>query len=160
MLQLDHVGIVVANLDQSADWWGQVLGVEPTWIQGETEVTPEAIGLPGRTNVRLRGASFAAGRDRFVELHEYLSPVGAPVTRESNDQGLGHLAFYCPTLIDLRTECRRLEDLGVTWCAPEPEEITVPPLEGVWWIYGTDPYDGVRIELTYRPLTLPTDEDS
>ncbi len=142
-MKLDHVGIVVPDLDAAVEWYTTHFSLQVAWREADTDVNDVAIGLPGEA-VRLRGAVLYAG-GAYLELHQYLSPVGC-ASRRVSDLGIGHLAFFSH---DIWADFERLTAAGVTFCS-EPRLIDSGGLTGHWWVYGEDPWGNV-IQLCHHP---------
>lgn len=146
MLRIDHVGIVVppGQLEAAADFYCSHFGCVEDRTEQETDVNPDAIGLPGE-HVRLKGAILSAGDGASLEIHEYRTPVGTG-TRRTCDTGIGHFAWRSD---DIDADYARLADAGITWNAPI-QHITAGALAGRRWIYGRDPWGNV-VELLHHP---------
>lgn len=141
--RIDHVGIVVPELEPAIEWYTGAFGWSVRWREPETDVSDVLIGLPGQV-VRLRGAMLDAG-GVGVELHEYLYPTGAGGRRVC-DRGLGHLAVESVRIED---DWQELGGQGVRWNGP-PAVIGAGPLVGRRWVYGIDPF-GIVVELCQHP---------
>jgi catechol 2,3-dioxygenase-like lactoylglutathione lyase family enzyme len=142
-MKLDHAGIVVPDLDAAVEWYTTHFGLQTAWREADTDVDDVAIGLPGE-RVRLRGAIlFAEGA--YLELHEYLLPVGT-TSRRVCDLGIGHIAFFSDSIL---TDFERLKDAGVEFYS-KPRLIDRGGLAGHWWVYGEDPWGNV-IQLCSHP---------
>lgn len=144
MLVLDHVGIVVDDLDEAVEWYCKHFACRVAWREAATDVDDIAIGLP-HEHVRLRGAVLQAGDRVFLELHQYLVPTGTG-NRRVCDTGIGHLAFFTD---DIQGDYRRLLDAGMRFYGA-PREITTGGLTGHWWVYGEDPWGNV-VQLCHHP---------
>lgn len=146
MLALHHVAITVSDLDEAVEWYTTVLGLKVSRMEAETDVDPDAIGLPGE-NVRLRGAELAISDDTgpFLELHQYFSPTGT-ANRRVCDTGISHFAFYTD---DIHAEYARLQSLGVRFNS-EPQHIATGGLAGDWWVYFRDPWEN-QLQLVSQP---------
>jgi len=150
-LSVDHVGVVVDNLDKAVEWYVQAFQARVFWREDPTDVPPEIVALSGEPHVRLRGAllELLGGTARF-ELHQYFAPAGADATtRRTCDLGIGHIAFAAD---DIHAEYERLAALGVRWCG-KPHEITTGTLAGVVTAYGFDPF-GTTLEICSMPEHL------
>lgn len=143
IIGLDHVAVVVPDLDAAVGFYVGAFGMTVVCREADTDVDADAIGLPGEL-VRLRGALLASG-STMVELHEYLSPRGTG-SRRVCDTGIGHLAF---AVRDIEPACKDLTAFGVRFHTP-PRLIAGGTLAGRRWVYGTDPW-GVVIELCQHP---------
>jgi lactoylglutathione lyase/glyoxylase I family protein len=137
------VGIVVPDLDSAVRFYVNAFGLTIASREADTDVDPDAIGLPGE-KVRLRGAILRAG-GASLEIHEYLTPRGRAPRRVS-DLGIGHVCF---SVADIHAAYDYLSGLGVEFNA-EPRLITDGGLAGRWWVYGRDPW-GVVLELAQNP---------
>lgn len=140
---LDHVGIVVPDLEQAIEFYVRAFGAEVVSREADTDVDDVAIGLPDE-QVRLRGAILRSGASQ-IELHQYLAPTGVSERRVC-DQGIGHIAFC---VSDIDAAYARLTNEGVVFNS-DPNTITSGALEGRRWVYGRDPW-GVVIELCQHP---------
>ena len=110
-MRLDHVNIVVRDLEQAEQFYGGVLGLrrgferllEGEWIERVT-------GLPGARAHCVFYEPEGGGR---VELLQYLSPQGEPLppNRLPYTLGLRHVAFEVE---DLDVLCAQLSAAGVT----------------------------------------------
>lgn len=106
MLRLDHVTVTVTDLDAAVDWYTTVLGLLP-------------------------GAALAANADSraFLELHQFVSPVGAAI-RRGCDTGITHFAFHA--------DDHPVQGLGVTFNSPL-QYLAKRGLAGDWRACFSDP---------------------
>jgi lactoylglutathione lyase/glyoxylase I family protein len=141
-LTLDHVGIVVEDLDAAIDWYSNALDTRVVWQQPPHDVPAAALGLPSGGAVRLSAAMLDGGPARGIELHQYHSPETIAAARSRHYTGLGHLAL---AVADIHAAQARLTKLGVVFAAG-PQRILSGPLAGRQWVYGVDPF-GVVLEL-------------
>jgi catechol 2,3-dioxygenase-like lactoylglutathione lyase family enzyme len=139
----DHAGIVVPDLESAIDFYARAFGATVVGREADTDVDPDAIGLPGST-VRLRGALLRIG-NTFLELHEFLTPTGRG-NRRVSDTGIGHIAI---AVSDIDAAHRRLQDEGMTFNTA-PNTITEGFYAGRRWAYGQDPW-GIVVELCQHP---------
>lgn len=146
MAALDHVGIVVPNLEEAIAWYSSVLGLRLLWRQDRHDVPGKAVGLRGNSMVRLAGAMLEAGPGRGIELHEYLIPPVESRDRKLHQAGINHLAL---AVSDIDEAVARLEKSGVRFEA-SPQLIATGILAGRRWVYGHDPF-GVILELCQHP---------
>lgn len=148
---VDHINIVVSDLERSVRFYTEVLGFQETrraTLQGEWVET--IVGLKG---VHAKVAYVVApGGEPRLELLQYLSPAGdsIPGCSAPNTIGLRHIAFR---VADIEATCARLREAGVE---PFSDPVIVPA--GVVahdagekvLCYFLDP-DGVLLELAeYR----------
>lgn len=144
--RLDHVGLVVPDLVEAVTFYTQTFGMSVVSRESDTNVDPDAIGLPGRV-VRLRGALLQAGPDVRLELHQYLVPTGTG-NRAVSDTGFGHICF---AVKDIQAAFDALSRRGLQFNTP-PQLIEQGGLAGRWWVYGRDPWGNV-IELGQDPTS-------
>src|SRR5678815_1582130 len=109
---VDHINIVVGNLDRSVRFYAEVLGFKKTkeaFLEGEW--IDRIVGLRG---VKARAAFMVApaGEPR-IELLEYAAPKGASPAgnSQSNTIGLRHIALRVD---DMKTTVARLRAANVT----------------------------------------------
>ena len=102
--KLDHIGIAVANLDESVKFYTDILGME---LHG-TETVAEQ---------KVRAAFLPVG-DTEVELLESTDPEG-PIAKfiEAKGQGIQHLAFSVP---DIEAALAELKAKGVRLIDEKP----------------------------------------
>ncbi len=144
---IDHINIVVSDLERSVRFYTEVLGfrlVREAHLHGEW--IGRIVGLP-TVSARVAYLLAPAGEPR-IELLCYDQPAGAGVAANSqaNTVGLRHLAFRVD---DMAGTCARLHALGHTLFS---EPVAVPA--GVvshdagrkTLVYFLDP-DGVILEL-------------
>jgi len=89
---VDSVDITVSEMDRAVDFYSRVLSfrkVSDTEVAGETYEN-----LEGVFGVRMRVVRLQLG-DEFIELTEYLTPKGRPITAgaRSNDRSFQHIAI-------------------------------------------------------------------
>ena len=148
---VDHINLVVSDLERSVDFYTNVLGFrESRRATLEGEWVEKIVGLSG---VFAKVAYVVApGGEPRLELLQYLSPTGAilPSCSEPNTVGLRHIAFR---VADIEATCLKLREAGVE---PFHDPVVVPA--GVVshdagekvLCYFLDP-DGVLLELAeYR----------
>ena len=103
---MTHTGFVVSDLEQSLEFYRDVLGLKVTRSGiTEGEFNSQALGYPG---VRLNKANLSAGDEEHeIELVQYLNPEGgrvAPIAR--NDVGASHIGLVVDDLDSLTTALR------------------------------------------------------
>jgi catechol 2,3-dioxygenase-like lactoylglutathione lyase family enzyme len=148
---VDHINIVVSDLERSVQFYTEVLGFTKTreaWLEGEW--IDRIVGLRGVT-AKAAFIVAPAGEPR-IELLEYATPKGGSAAENSraNTVGLRHIALRVD---DMAAMVTRLRDAGVNVFS---EPVRVPG--GVvqhdagekTLVYFLDP-DGVILELAeYR----------
>jgi catechol 2,3-dioxygenase-like lactoylglutathione lyase family enzyme len=137
ILGAGHVGVSVADLDRSIQFYRDLLGMELVDRSAFGGEKYEAIlGVKGSAGEL---ASLQAGSAR-IELFDFERPFpkrGDP-TRPVSDLGISH---FCLNVTDIRSMYERLKDAGVTFHCP-PLEFFGTAIA----TYGRDP-DGNVFEL-------------
>lgn len=120
-MTVDHVNIVVSDMDRSVRFYADVLGLSPgfqatlkgTWIETVT-------GLPG-ARARCVFMEPRNGGAR-LELLQYMAPNGRalPENRQTNTLGVRHVAFVVDDMEAL------LERLAAAGAAPVSPPVEVP----------------------------------
>jgi len=145
-IQLDHVSVTSADLDRSVAFYRHLLGL-PLIGRGESS-EPELGAILGQPGVRLLWAEVDLGEGQILELLQYLSPDGEPLTPDPARPGGTHIGLR---VSDIDAMYLRLSQAGVP-IRSKPVEIQE---EGDWLgvrcLYASDP-DGVTIELVERPV--------
>jgi catechol 2,3-dioxygenase-like lactoylglutathione lyase family enzyme len=144
---IDHVNLVVADLEKSAAFYTEVLGfVKTQEVHMEGEWIEEIVRLRG---VRAKAAFVEpAGGGLRIELLEYVTPEGAvlPENSVANTRGLRHLALR---VRGIEAMAERLREAGVRLFSGP---VTVPAGVAKFaagekrLLYFLDP-DGVILEL-------------
>lgn len=142
---IHHVGITVRDLEGSARFYRETIGLDvvvpPTrWFEGDEL----ARGLGVTPPVALRVALFAVGDGTtWFEILEYRSPRSHSTSAPpQNEIGAAHVAFH---VADIEREYERLRALGVPFNSPV-NQVDDGPLAGWRWVYFKDP-DGYTMEL-------------
>ncbi|HEY3268984.1 MAG TPA: VOC family protein [Armatimonadota bacterium] len=144
-MRIDHLNIVVADIERSADFYTNILGLkrgfgatlEGEWIETATGLSP--------VRAQCVFVEPPEGGAR-IELLQYETPEGAaiPANALPNTRGLRHLAF---TVDDADALLARLKSAGVELISPP---IAVPFAVGSMGrkrlCYFHDP-DGVLLEI-------------
>jgi catechol 2,3-dioxygenase-like lactoylglutathione lyase family enzyme len=89
---IDSIGITVADLDRSVEFYSKVLSFEKV---SESEVEgPDYEHLEGVFGLRTRTARMRLGGE-FIELTEFLAPRGRPMpaSTRANDRSFQHIAI-------------------------------------------------------------------
>ena len=102
--KLDHIGIAVANLDESLKFYTDILGME---LHGTETVAEQKVRV-----------AFLPVGDTEVELLESTDPEG-PIAKfiEAKGQGIQHLAFSVP---DIEAALAELKAKGVRLIDEKP----------------------------------------
>lgn len=140
--RIHHVGITVAQLDQSLVFYRDLLGLRVVG-RCEDEDVGAIVGLPG---ARVRIADLDAGNGQILELLEYLSANGDGCAHGPDLAGTCHISLQVD---DLSSALSRLAIAGFPPVG-EPSKLAGG---GVWQdctaAYLRDP-DGVFVELIER----------
>ena len=149
---IDHLNIVVANLERSLRFYTELLGFTPTkeaWLEGEW--IERIVGLKG---VKARAVFIVPpGGEPRIELLHYVAPAGVspPENSRSNTLGLRHFALRVD---DIDAVVPKLRAAGVeVWGEPVrvPGGVVQFDTGSKRLVYLLDP-DGVIVELAeYRP---------
>lgn len=120
MTHIDHINIVVRDLEACVRFYRDVLGFQITMeavLEGDW--IDAVVGLKG---VRAQCVYLQPESGPRIELLCYEKPVGALVPEQhlANTQGLRHIAFRVG---DIVAEYERLRGLGVMFLGPP---VTVP----------------------------------
>lgn len=145
---VDAVGLTVASLERSLEFYTQVLPFEKV---ADFEAEGDAADrLRGVFALRLRGARLRLGSE-VIELTEYLTPRGRPVPADSrsNDRWFQHLAIV---VRDMAAAYAVLHDRHVEHVSPSPQRLPDwnPNAGGIEAFYFKDP-DGHVLELIRFP---------
>ncbi len=152
---IDHVNIVVSNLERSVDFYTRLLGFEQTrQATLEGEWIESVAGLKG-VHAEVAYIQPPGGGPR-IELIEYRSPAGEvlPANAMANTVGLRHLAFRVEDAWGLY---ERLRSEGVAFLAPPvrvPGKVVRHDEGDKSLCYFHDP-DGVLLELAQYDESAP-----
>jgi glyoxylase I family protein len=153
-MQINHLNIVVANLERSLAFYEGILGLEKVWEQElsgdwfeELTSLPKAVAKCAFLQTEKGGAR--------IELLQYVKPTGGMVPNNSlaNTQGLRHLALEVKKLDNL---FEKLVGAGVP-VKSEPVEVPFPVTGTTKRLfYAVDP-DGVIVEFAeYKKIRETT----
>jgi catechol 2,3-dioxygenase-like lactoylglutathione lyase family enzyme len=145
VLNTDHTGITVSNLERSLAFWRDVLGFELSHTAHQKgELAQEITGVEG---AEIKLAVLRASGGHKIELLEYLAPADRkhPNLR-SCDVGSVHVALLVE---DLDAVLAQIAASG--WeAAGKPQTLNTGPNAGKRVVYVRDP-DGTTIELMQQP---------
>jgi len=135
-----HIAINVSDMNKSIRFYQEVLGFKLLFPpqEGSGAELEKAVKVP---DVKLKYAMLQTG-NAYVELIQYLSPIGKPYDRMNCDTGNMHLAFRVP---DVDKAYAELKEKGVKFNSP-PVKISSGHLKDCAFAYFTDP-DGVTLEI-------------
>jgi len=90
---IDHVGVVVPDLDAASAFFVEALGFRPVrsaTLGGPEDRLAETFGAPGEATIRV---AFFETEGGMVELLEWTAPEAATDVRAPQDAGTAHLAL-------------------------------------------------------------------
>jgi catechol 2,3-dioxygenase-like lactoylglutathione lyase family enzyme len=148
IVAVDAIGMTVADMDASIDFYSRILGFTPV---RDVEIEGDAWErLRDLFPIRMRVVRLALG-DEQIELTEYLTPRGrpAPVDARSNDRWFQHVAIV---VRDMDRAYAWLRDQRVGQVSPEPQRLPDwnPSAGGIRAFYFRD-LDGHPLELIWFP---------
>jgi catechol 2,3-dioxygenase-like lactoylglutathione lyase family enzyme len=133
-----HVGLVVADLERSLNFWCESMGF--VVLRQIEESGPHIDAMMGMKNVRVTTVKLAAPDGNLLELLRFHSHSDKPQWEgKPYSTGFTHIAL---TVQDLDETCSRLQRVGVRF----PAEPQISPDGLVRVIYATGP-EGVLLEL-------------
>jgi catechol 2,3-dioxygenase-like lactoylglutathione lyase family enzyme len=142
------VGITVADMDRSIDFYTTVLGF--TKIVDRQITGIEAIPVPATGKVHLRVVELQLG-DEMIELTEFLTDKGRPIPLDSrsHDRWFQHLAIV---VSDMHRAYQHLRQHSTVQVSPQPQTLPAsnPVAGGIQAMYFRDP-DGHNLELIHFP---------
>jgi catechol 2,3-dioxygenase-like lactoylglutathione lyase family enzyme len=141
MIGIHHAGIVVSDLDQSIDFYLEVLGLQLMTEPGPFTQSPHLDRVLGLRGARLRGVLLKAGAGA-IELHEFQTPAWTgdrPVPAHA--LGAQHVAFWTE---DIVAETAAIQARGGVFTT-DVNVIDSGPFAGLRTAFIRDP-DGLRIE--------------
>jgi catechol 2,3-dioxygenase-like lactoylglutathione lyase family enzyme len=145
---IDAVGMTVADMDRSVEFFTKVLSFEKV---SDIEVAgSEYERLQGVFGARMRIVRMRLG-DEFVELTEYLAPKGRPIPADarSNDQWFQHIAIVVSDM-DKAYQHLRAHKVHHTSTSPQRLPDSNKAAAGIKAFYFKDP-GGHNLELIYFP---------
>ena len=150
MRAIDHVGLIVADLDRAVEFWCGRLGLR--LLGRVTETGPDIAALLGEDSVEIEIADLDAD-GRIIELIRYIRPAGQPVRARSSDPGSCHIALRVD---DLDAVLERIQGSQARQISRHPVVLHDPggAWDGVACCYIADP-DGNIVELVQRPSAGP-----
>jgi catechol 2,3-dioxygenase-like lactoylglutathione lyase family enzyme len=145
---VEAVGMTVADMDRSVDFFSKVLSFEKV---SDVEVYgAEYEKLQGLFGLRMRVVRMKLG-DELIELTEYLAPQGRPIPVDwrSNDHTFQHIAIV---VSDMDKAYQHLRSQRVRHASTGPQTIPASnkAAAGIRAFYFKDP-DGHNLEIIYFP---------
>ena len=140
-----HAGLTVRDLERSIDFYRDLLGLEVARRQeSSTPYISQLTGLPG-THLKVAYLRAPGDEGAYLELIEYVAPIGQPIDTTPCNPGTGHVCFF---VADLDATYARLSAAGVPFTSP-PASITAGFHAGSKTVYLRDP-DDIVLELFQR----------
>lgn len=152
MPAIDHVGLIVADLDRAVEFWCGRLGLR--LLNRVTETGQDIASLVGEDSVEVEIADLDTGDGRIIELIRYIRPAGRPIRPGSSIAGRSHIALRVD---DLVAALERINGSQAQQISRHPVLLHDPggPWDGVACCYIADP-DGNIVELVQRPAVAPS----
>ena len=142
---VDHVGLVVPDLDAAIDFFEQALGALLLWRVGPFEETPTGVPIESVTLAMLR-----LGPNLNVELQAFVADTQRHELPSNIDIGAGHIAFF---VNDIQAAAQSLRDNGAELLrGPINAKGDIKKGEEIW--YFKTPWGGF-MEILWRPDGLP-----
>jgi catechol 2,3-dioxygenase-like lactoylglutathione lyase family enzyme len=141
---LDHVGVVVSDLDRALGFWHGLVGL-PVTGRGEAR-WPHLSELNGRPGTVLGWCTLALGT-AVLELTAYAGGPQAGPRAGEDEPGRAHVGIVVEDLDGL---AGRLRGAGVTLRSGGPVRLAAGQYQGWRALYALDP-DGTSVELFERP---------
>jgi catechol 2,3-dioxygenase-like lactoylglutathione lyase family enzyme len=148
IVDADHTGITVSNLQRSLAFWQDLLGFEYSHTTHQKgKIAEEITGVAG---AEINLAVVKAPGGHKIELLEYLAPIGRKKHTDLRPCDVGHV--HVALIVDDLDPM--LEKISVSgWkAAGQPQVLKTGPNAGKRVIYLRDP-DGTTIEFMELPAT-------
>ena len=143
--RLDHIGVVVSDMDRALDFWSGLIGLEVTG-RGRAD-WPHLSELNGLDGVELEWCTLALGSG-VIELTSYAGRQAAQARRSAEDEpGRAHVGLVVD---DLAHVAGRLGSAGAKLRSDGPVLLMAGQYAGWRALYALDP-DGTSVELFERP---------
>ncbi len=145
---VESVGMTVADMDRSIEFYSQVLSFKKV---SDVEVWgADYEHLQGLFGLRIRVVRMQLGSE-VIELTDYLTPEGKPIPIDSrsNDHWFQHIAIV---VSDMEPAYQRLRQFKVQHASTAPQRLpkSNPAAAGIEAFYFRDP-DGHNLELIHFP---------
>jgi len=116
-IRFHHIGIVVKNISEAIDKYASALGIDKDKIG--VEVMSYMTGKGEMEEFKYAFLPLAEGENNFIELVEPITPGPTARYLEKHGEGLFHLAFESPDILET---IREFEKAGAT---PTEEVLSV-----------------------------------
>jgi catechol 2,3-dioxygenase-like lactoylglutathione lyase family enzyme len=148
IVDADHTGITVSNLQRSLAFWQDVLGFEYSHTRHQKGKIAEEITSVAGAEIKLAVVKAPGGHK--IELLEYLAPAGRKKHVDLRPCDVGHV-HVALSVDDLNPVLQKISASG--WkAAGQPQMLTTGPNAGKRVVYVRDP-DGTTIEFMELPAT-------
>ena len=145
---VDHVGLVVPDLDAAIHFFEQALGALLLWRVGPFEETPTGVPIDSVSVAMLR-----LGPNLNVELQVFVAETQRKDAPSTIDSGAGHIAFF---VNDLQAAAQSLRENGAE-LLEGPIKAKGDVKKGEEIRYFKTPW-GAFMEILWRPDELPYEE--
>ena len=147
---VDHVGLVVPDLDAAIKFFEEAIGAQLLWRVGPFHETPTDVPIK---NVRL--AMLRLGPNLNVELQAFEADTQKKAMPSNIDVGAAHIAFFVD---DINAAARSLKEHGAELLrGPIQAQGDVKKGEQIW--YFKTPW-GAFLEILSRPDRLGYEKDT
>lgn len=148
-VRLVHAGLNCTDLDRSAAWYREIMGLEGLFPAAEMELAGAAFGIDGRCRARTQVVGLPEVPDLFIDLVQWLDPAPSPRAHPvANQVGLFRMAWLVADAAAATAELDRLgvEHSGAVRLDMGPEV----PIDGLNAVFFRD-LDGACLELIEVP---------
>lgn len=143
--RLDHIGVVVSDMDRALDFWSGLIGLAVTG-RGRAN-WPHLSELNGLDGAELEWCTLALGSG-IIELTSYAGrPAAGSRTSGEDEPGRAHVGIVVD---DLAQVAGKLGSAGATLRSAGPVLLAAGQYTGWRALYALDP-DGTSVELFERP---------
>ena len=144
---IHHIGISVADVDQTVQFWKSFLRVEPRWRQMLDG--PYLSDVTGYPSINLDASIIDLPGGVLLEILDYQVADKARNDMATASPGNVHI---CLRVNHIDRMWQRAIDSGATPTSPGPVTVTVGPNQGARSCYLRDP-NGITLELLQPPPT-------
>lgn len=143
---VQHIGMSVADVGRTIEFWRRFAGVEPAW---QKLLDGAYLGdVTGYRGARLDAAMIELPGGTWLEILDYRVSDKRPNDMATANPGNVHL---CLRVSDIAAVWERALMAGATAVSPGPVEVSEGPNRGAKACYLRDP-DGITIELFQPPV--------
>jgi catechol 2,3-dioxygenase-like lactoylglutathione lyase family enzyme len=156
MTAVKSIGMIVADLDRSIDFYTTSLGFTKiaerrvTGVEAIDEPSLQTNQIPAAAKIQLRVVDLQLGAET-IELTEFVTTKGRPIplNSRSNDRWFQHLAIV---VSDMHRAYQHVRQHAIVQISPQPQTLPDwnPVAGGIQAFYCQDP-DGHNLELIHFP---------